>query len=791
MTADLETIRRSLRTGEESVRRRLVEQLGQSRQPQTIPLLLVAVTDEVWTVRQAASEALASFSLSVLLPALESSLRDHENASSRNAAMEIYVGLGAAVVPQLIVLLSDADDEVRIFAAVMLGTIRDARAVAPLITALEDENVNVRHAAAMSLGQIGSPAAVQPLIAVLRAEPWLQFSAIFALGAIGDPAATSALVDLLGDESLRGAVIEALGLVGGREVLRHIVPYLYDSDPALRNIAIQSVVAIEQRATALGSSLDPEVQAALAREDLVEHLIHALSDEDPRNRRTAAITLGWLKEPRAERPLIELLGHPAVQEYVAHALVCIGFQSREAYQHGLAHPDDMVRQGTVRCLAWIAPPGAIDLVAPLIQDPSVEVRAEVAAAIGRLGDEDSALLLFELLGDESELIQESAMDALARMPAERVVPLLVQRLGSPEVAVRIRAAETLGLIRDPQAAPALIALARDLRENVRRAAIKALGEIDSPGILNVLRAALLDESSLVRQQAAASLGKLRDPAVTADLLPYLTDPDPKMRFVTIRALGQVRNPEVVPRLIPFLGDARKELRFAAVEALGEVRAYSAVQPLIGMLKDADRNLRRAAAEGLGSIGDPQAIPAVLLALEDDHWSVRCAAATALGRIRNPKATSGLLSHLSEDDATVKRAAAAALGEIGDPRAARRLIEALEDSTLESTALEALRRMGGAGLAEIERALPAIGGEARRLLVNLIGKIEDRRTAKVLLAMLNDVAPMVRAEAALALGDGGHLEAVRPLMQVKATDASADVRQSAAIALGKLAPRSKT
>ena len=44
------------------------------------------------------------------------------------------------------------------------------------------------------------------------------------------------------------------------------------------------------------------------------------------------------------------------------------------------------------------------------------------------------------------------------------------------------------------------------------------------------------------------------------------------------------------------------------------------------------------------------------------------------------------------------------------------------------------------------------------------------------------APQVRAEAALALGDGGFLEAVRPLMDLKASDPSAEVRQAAAMAL---------
>ena len=265
------------------------------------------------------------------------------------------------------------------------------------------------------------------------------------------------------------------------------------------------------------------------------------------------------------------------------------------------------------------------------------MRAEAAAAIGRLGDEDAAMLLFELLGDESELIQESAMGALARMPAERVVPLLLQALTSPEAQVRVRAAETLGLLRDPETAIALIALSKDPRETVRRAAIKALGEIETADVPDLLRAALLDESSLVRQQAVLSLGKLQEEQAATDLLPLLDDPDPKMRFVTLRALGQIRNREVVPRITTFLADARKELRFAAVEALGSIRAVEAVRPLVDVLRDSDRNLRRAAAEALGAIADPQTVPPLLLALEDEHWSVRCAAATALGRIRSFKA----------------------------------------------------------------------------------------------------------------------------------------------------------
>ncbi len=788
MTLDIQAALESLRTGEEAVRRQTVEQLGHSGRAEAIPALLLALADESWPVRQAAAERLVSFDGRLLLPVLEASLRDDENAGLRNGAMEIYVRLGSSAGPPLVALLEDRDEEVRNFAAVMLGNLREPAAVGSLIGALQDTDINVRHSAATALGQIGSPEAVPPLIEALKTEPWLQYPAIHALGEIGDPRAAPALIDLLGDEFFRGPVLEALGRLADRDALPYLVPHLYDPEPALRNMAIRAVVEVEQRAAARGESLDPEVQAALRREGLVDHLLTMLADDDPQNRRTAVITLGWLKEPRAERLLINLLSEPGLHEYVTHALVSIGFQDGEAYAYGLAHPVDAVRQGTLRCLAWTSPPGAIDLVAPLIHDPATEVRAEAVLAIGRLGHEDAAMLLFELLADESELIQESARDALARMSPERVVPLLLQALGDPDPSVRIRSAETLGLIRDPAAAPALIGASRDPREEVRSAALKALGEIEAPGVTGVLREALRDEASLVRQQAVLALGAHQEPESAADLLPLLEDEDPRMRFVTLRALGQIRNAEAVPRLLPFLADASKELRFAAAEALGAIRATAAVRPLIEILQDPDRNLRRAAAESLGGIGDLQAVPSLLLALEDEHWSVRCAAAAALGRIGSAKATPALLGRLTDDDATVRRAVVATLGELGDPRAASRLAQALQDPGLQSTALEALRRLGLVALPEMERAFSSAGPEVRRLLVDLAGKLEDRTARRLLLAALADDSAEVRAEAALVLGDGGFREAMRPLMDLKASDPSLEVRQAAGRALRKLTPR---
>jgi HEAT repeat protein len=144
-----------------------------------------------------------------LLPALEAALRDDDDAGSRNAAMEIYVRLGATSSPALLALLSDGDEEVRLFAAVMLGSMKEPAAVGVFVQVLSDPNVNVHHAAATSLKQIGAQKTIPHLVETLHAEPWLQYSALNTLAEIGDPRAAPALLPLLEDEILRAPTLEA------------------------------------------------------------------------------------------------------------------------------------------------------------------------------------------------------------------------------------------------------------------------------------------------------------------------------------------------------------------------------------------------------------------------------------------------------------------------------------------------------------------------------------------------------------------------------------------------------
>ena len=150
-----------------------------------------------------------------------------------------------------------------------------------LITALADPDVNVRHAAAASLGQIGDlTGGDAPGGCPAGPSPGSPYPDVHTLGEIAEvrarPRRSSSS---LATSFFRGPALEALGGLADRDALPRLVEHLHDPEPVLRNAAIRAVVAIEERATAAGESLDPEVQAVLRREDLVTHLLEMLRDQ--------------------------------------------------------------------------------------------------------------------------------------------------------------------------------------------------------------------------------------------------------------------------------------------------------------------------------------------------------------------------------------------------------------------------------------------------------------------------------------------------------------------------------
>ena len=153
-----------------------------------------------------AAIALASMGMPAFEP-LTNELANSNPSVRRNAAWAIgeltnmFPGKRAGAVPQLISLLSDFDQWVRMAAARALGELRDERAGESLIGALADSQWRVRELAAWALSEMKDERAVTALCNLLltdvRAE--VRRTAAEALGEIKSSKAISSLKQALND----------------------------------------------------------------------------------------------------------------------------------------------------------------------------------------------------------------------------------------------------------------------------------------------------------------------------------------------------------------------------------------------------------------------------------------------------------------------------------------------------------------------------------------------------------------------------------------------------------------
>jgi HEAT repeat protein len=151
-------------------------------------------------VRQYAAMLLGQLRETEGIDPLIRALRDPEK-KVRAQAVTALGEIGDPSVDSLTLLMNDPDWKVRYRAAEALGIIRSKKAVPFLITALDDQKDHVRYMAAKSLGMTGSGIAEQALIARLGDEnEFVRRSAATALGKSGGSAAVEALKNSLARE---------------------------------------------------------------------------------------------------------------------------------------------------------------------------------------------------------------------------------------------------------------------------------------------------------------------------------------------------------------------------------------------------------------------------------------------------------------------------------------------------------------------------------------------------------------------------------------------------------------
>jgi len=187
----------------------------------------------------------------------------------------------------------------------------------------------------------------------------------------------------------------------------------------------------------------------------------------------------------------------------------------------------------------------------------------------------------------------------------------------------------------------------------------------------------------------------------------------------------------------------------------QLKTRKNVNGLVKALSDREVEIREGAARALGELAFPRVVAPLCAALRDKDWAVRLTVVDALAKIRDPRAVEPLVDILKDEKPAVYQAA-----------------------------VEALVQYGGHAVAALSRAMSDKSELLRANAALALGNIHHTKAVPALCNALKDTAAVVRLNAAEALGKIGDKHAIEPLSETLLDD-ERDVVDAAAAALQKI------
>ena len=282
---------------------------------------------------------------------------------------------------------------------------------------------------------------------------------------------------------------------------------------------------------------------------------------------------------------------------------------------------------------------------PLLPDPAEA--AVLVRALGRTGRPEAVGPLLSLwetllarkfrlfrLPPELESLRADIAGALGALGDIKAVTALRRGLLDDEPRVAAAAAGALASLGDAGSRPVLVRLAEGRDAGSAQAALEALGRLGGPEAESALRRGLEAEDPMRRAAAAYGLALVDRVAGTIRLDGFLEESLEPTREGVLAAhyLARLGRENGMRWLAAAAASAPADLRALAVDAIGKAGRPEGVAPLETAAGDPDAGLRALAALALGRVGGRRALAALRKLASDPDDGVRGAARRSLAAL---------------------------------------------------------------------------------------------------------------------------------------------------------------
>jgi HEAT repeat protein len=502
-------------------------------------------------------------------------LHDRQDPRGQSQAALLLVQSTAAEAERLVRQgLRHVDNEEAFLALAAAVRMRqDPRFTGELVAALLSNKPRLRQAVAEALAVLPSPDLLRKLEVIARdekADIRVRQTALWAMGRTGRHAAAGVLVGFVdAPEDLRRIALPALSELTG---LNYTEPARW-KDWWARNkdlshekwldlrLNYQSSRAARLEGELLRSRaqvlrLHQQLYARLPVAERYAHLQVLREHEDP-GVRALAVVFSTELLPTAP---------PAELEALSRGIVRLSEDS---------HAE--VQRAAVLALGRLKNAESFGKLKDLLATGPVSVRVAAARALAA---------------------QSAGTTADARARQKQAVPLLQKALEDPSLEVVAEAAEAMGSLGASEAGPVLTSLLRHSSDGVRQTAAQALERTADSSLADGLLAGLEDGVAAVRFSLVGAVGKALCGTCSAEtrkkLLTRLEtamkrDPDAGVRGRAATVLGESGGPEQMAPLWETVQVGEGRVQEKAWEAMGEVIARAGS---IKLLESWDRELTR-------------------------------------------------------------------------------------------------------------------------------------------------------------------------------------------------------
>lgn len=641
--------------------------LGQITNSMVKPALLEGMAQDHAEVRAASASALAGVPGDEVEAALVNALASDPTATVRAAAAHALGrkvvnrerrGFLAALVKSL---RHDADEQVRAAAAEVLSRIGDREVVTVLRDVLTTERKGqVQVEAIGGIFRHSSQETGEFLLKLLNdgnLEADAEVEAVRGLGYLRAAAAIPKLSSILtsaSDAHLRQTAAEALGSIGGTNVVTPLITALTKDDApyvragaaaALGELTFASTPVISALSSALARGPDGYVRAAAATalgelkdSSAQTPLVTALRrDRDRKTRAAAAAALGKLGRQEAVAYLEKAFQHDrdkSVRVNAIRSLAQIADHERGPFFIKVFETEWRMRSELASVLGWLGSPEATAVLRKSFTNEAGSERAAVITALGDAGDTNVLPQLTAILQrDHSATIRAAAATSLGRLCRAEAVPALTKALEDRSPSVRQEAAWAMGHIGASSGVPALVDALKRGNDDVRFAAAFALAEVGDRSAAPELLLLLNHANDRTRLAAASALAFLDDASGVLELEKNLRKEDAWRRFTALISLLRL-NTAATQRLLTERHEADSTLR-AVIEAglrLGGVGAATNMLAAAPDNGDMLNDFRHFGARALILFNDPAALAALRQFENEPREDVRATVRIAIRRL---------------------------------------------------------------------------------------------------------------------------------------------------------------